>query len=117
MRKRSYLINRKKIILYQYNTRPHTALANRKNIVDLNWEMLPRPAYSPDLAQSDFHLFRFLQKPLNGQNFKNEIDVTQVLFAFFDSKDQALYKNEIKIYSHFGKMSPVTVDLILMNDF
>jgi len=39
------------------NARPHTAHLTINTIRQLNWEVPEHPAYSPDLALSDFHLF------------------------------------------------------------
>ena len=39
-------------------------------IADLWWELLPHPAYSPDLAPSDFWLFSELKKPLRGHGYE-----------------------------------------------
>jgi histone-lysine N-methyltransferase SETMAR len=38
----------------------------------LNWEVLKHPAYSPDLAPSDFHLFGPLKNALRGRRFADE---------------------------------------------
>uniref|UniRef100_A0A0K0EWF7 Histone-lysine N-methyltransferase SETMAR (inferred by orthology to a human protein) n=1 Tax=Strongyloides venezuelensis TaxID=75913 RepID=A0A0K0EWF7_STRVS len=60
-RKRPTLTNRKGIILHQNYARPHVALKTRKKLDELCYEVLPHPAYSPDVAPSDYHLFLPLQ--------------------------------------------------------
>jgi histone-lysine N-methyltransferase SETMAR len=35
-------------------------------IQELDWEILPHPPYSLDLAPSDYHLFSFLSNNLRG---------------------------------------------------
>ncbi|EZA62154.1 Histone-lysine N-methyltransferase SETMAR, partial [Ooceraea biroi] len=61
--------NRYGVIFHQDNIRPHVSLATRQKLLQLGWDVLPHPPYSPDLAPSDFHLFRSLQNSLNGKNF------------------------------------------------
>jgi hypothetical protein len=39
------------------------------------WEALPHPAYSPDLAPSDFHLFGPLIEALGGKRFTADDEV------------------------------------------
>jgi histone-lysine N-methyltransferase SETMAR len=41
----------------------------KEAIQELVWEILPHPPYSPDLAPSDYHLFRSLSKNLRGAEF------------------------------------------------
>jgi hypothetical protein len=47
------------MILQHDNARPHTANMMKAAVQELDWEILPHP-YSPDLAPSDYHLFRSL---------------------------------------------------------
>jgi len=62
-RKRPELIKRKGIVFH--NARPHS-LATHQKLKEPGWEVLMHPFYSPDLALSDYHLFRSLQNSLNG---------------------------------------------------
>lgn len=44
-------------------------------IRDCSFELLRHPAYSPDLALSDFHLFPNIKKHLGGHKFPSNEDV------------------------------------------
>ena len=48
--KRPELATRKGVIFHQDNSRPHTSLVTRKKLLELGWEVMPHPPYSPDLA-------------------------------------------------------------------
>ena len=75
--KRPELINRKGVVFHHDNARPHTSLVIRQKLLQHCWNVLPHPSYSPDLALSDFHLFRSLQNSLNGKTFASEDLVKQ----------------------------------------
>lgn len=65
--KRSVLVNRKSVIFFRHNTRLHVAQQTLRKLKELKWEILQYPLYSPELAPSDFYLFRYLQNSeLNG---------------------------------------------------
>ncbi|XP_066864385.1 histone-lysine N-methyltransferase SETMAR-like [Kogia breviceps] len=51
------LVNRKLMIFHQDTARPHVSLMSRQELLQLGWEVLIHPPYSPDIAPSDFHLF------------------------------------------------------------
>ena len=55
-----------------------------------------RPPYSPDLAPSDFHLFRSLQHFLKGKRFDSIEEMQESLEEFFDSKDADFYRRGIE---------------------
>jgi len=43
----------------------------------LNWEILPHQPYSPDIATSDYHLFRSMHSALLGEHFISCEEVTK----------------------------------------
>lgn len=93
--KRSELANRKGIVFHHDNARPHTSLVTRRKLLELGWEVMSHPPYSPDLAPSDYHLFRNLQNSLNGKTFTNDDDLKSHLVQFFADKDQKFYERGI----------------------
>ena len=44
------LVNRKCVIFHQDDTRPHVFLVTRQKLLQLGWEALIHPPYSPDIA-------------------------------------------------------------------
>ena len=110
-RKRPELVTRKGIIFHQDNARPHTSLVTRKKLLQLGWEVMPHPPYSPDLAPSDYHLYRSLQNHLNGKIFDSNEAFKNELIHFFASKNQTFYESGImklterwqKVIEHNGQ--------------
>ncbi|KAG5314411.1 MOS1T transposase, partial [Pseudoatta argentina] len=56
-----------KVILLHDNARPHVAKPVKTYLETLKWEVLPHPPYSPDIAPSDFPLFRSMDFIIQGQ--------------------------------------------------
>jgi len=50
-----------KVILL-HDARPHVAKIVKKYLETLKWDVLPHPPYSPDIAPSDYWLFRRMQQ-------------------------------------------------------
>lgn len=91
------LINRNKVLLQADNAKPHISRKSMETINSLNGiELLPHPPYSPDIAASDFHLFRSMSHFLRGRCFKNEEALYEELTTFFDSKPSEWYKSGIR---------------------
>jgi histone-lysine N-methyltransferase SETMAR len=57
------------------NARPHAAARTQALLQGFGWEVFEHPAYSPDLAASDFHLFPKLKEFLGGRRFKRDEEV------------------------------------------
>ena len=92
---RPELVNRKCIIFHQDNARPHVFLMTRQTQLQLGWEFLIHPPYSPDIAPSDFHLLQSLQNSLNGKNFNSLEDYNRHLEQFFAQKDKKFWEDGI----------------------
>ena len=58
--KRPEMVNRKGVIFHHDNATSHTSLATRQKLLRLIWEVMLHLPYSPDLAPSDYYLFRSL---------------------------------------------------------
>ena len=94
-KKRAELFSRKRIIFHQDNASPHVSLMTRQKLLQLGWEVLIHPLYSPDIALSDFHLFRSLQNSLNGKNFNSLEDCKRQLEQLFAQKDKKFWEDGI----------------------
>ncbi|CAH2093031.1 unnamed protein product [Euphydryas editha] len=74
------LVNRKPVLLQQENIKPHTAKVTRNKIEELgSFKLLLHPAFSPDLAPSDYYLFRSMAKFLRGKKFESKGDVANAV--------------------------------------
>jgi histone-lysine N-methyltransferase SETMAR len=85
-RKRPGLL-RRGVVLLRDNARPHTANRTREMSRRYNWEVLDHPPYSPDLPQSDFHLFGPLKKHLVGRRFATDGEVQQAARSWLQALD------------------------------
>ena len=83
-----------KVILLHDNARPHVALITKETIMDC--EVLPHPAYSPDLASSDYHLSRSIEHFLREKSFRNHEDLKKKLDFIFQSKPVNFFRDGIR---------------------
>ncbi len=77
------------------NAAPHTAKVTKETLESLGFRVLPHPPYSPDLAQSDFHLVRSLQWFLRDKTLETEEEVKCALDDYFASKGINFYQRGI----------------------
>jgi histone-lysine N-methyltransferase SETMAR len=92
---RPELANRKGVVFHHDNARPHTSLMTHQRLRGFGWEILNHPPYSPDLAPSDYHLFRSLQNNLDGKKFDTLEALKKHLDQFFDEKPRKFYEDGI----------------------
>lgn len=86
---------RKQILLLHDNARPHVSKETRRKINELGWEVLPHPPYSPDLAPSDYHLFRSLSNHLMNKKYDDFNHLKNDISSFFSKKTPDFYANGI----------------------
>lgn len=67
-------------------------------IQNCGFQPLEHPAYSSDLAPSDYHLFPKLKKDLSGRQFGMNNDVTDPMNQFLRVQDTDFYKAGICMF-------------------
>lgn len=80
-----------KVLFHDDNARPHRANIVQKLVEEMGWDRLVQPAYSPDLAPSDYHLFRSMQLSLADKRFKNGIEVVNWIPGWIASKGEDFF--------------------------
>ena len=77
----------KGVLLQQDNPRVNTCKA-AMDAVELNrYELIPHPAYSPDLAPGDFFLFPNLKKDIRGCHFWSDEEVMTAVEVWVNGND------------------------------
>ena len=85
-----------KVILQHDNAQPHVAKPVKTYLETLKWEVLPHPPYSPDIAPSDYYLFRSIAHGLADRQFRSYEDIKKWLDSWITSKDEHFYPNGIR---------------------
>lgn len=84
------------VILQHDNARPHVAKPVKTYLETLQWEVLPHPPYSPDIAPSDYYLFRSMTHALSEQKFTSYETCKKWVDSWIASKDEAFFRAGIR---------------------
>ena len=84
------------MILQHDNARTRVAKPVETYLETLKWEILPHPPYFPDIAPSDYYLFRLMAHGLADQQFRSYEDIEKWLDSWIASKDEHFYCNGIR---------------------
>ena len=85
-----------KVILQHDNARTHVAQVVKTYLETLKWDVLPHPPYSPDLAPSDYYLFRSMQHGLADQHFRNYDEVKKWIDSWIAAKPTEFFTKGIR---------------------
>ena len=80
-------------ILHHDNAPAHTALSVREFLATKQITVLEHPAYSPDLAPSDFFLFPKIKEILKGRHFDDIDDIRRNTAAVLKAISQNQFQN------------------------
>jgi histone-lysine N-methyltransferase SETMAR len=85
-----------------------------QKLLELAWEVLVHPPYSPDIAPSDFPLFWSLQNSFNGKIFNSLEDCQRHLEQFFVQKDKKFWEDEvIKLPEKWQKIVELNIAVLM----
>lgn len=94
-----------KVILQHDNARPHVAQPVKTYLETLKWEVLPHPPYSPDIAPSDYHLFRSMTHGLAYQHFHSYEEAKKWVDDWIEAKPVEFFRNGIRMLpERWGKV-------------
>lgn len=74
---------------------PHVAKPVKNYLENVGWEILTHPPYSPDIAPSDYYLFRSMQNALSGIRFTSVEGIRIWVDTYIASKDDKIFWNGI----------------------
>ena len=90
----------KGVLLQQDNARVHTSKVAMDSVERNGYELIPHPAYSPDLAPSDFFLFPNLKKDIRGLHFRSDEEVVTAVEEWVNGKDPDFFSSELMALEH-----------------
>ena len=67
----------RRLTVHADNARPHTAKVTTRYMACNGMKRAPHPPYSPDLAPSDFFLFGYIKKKLEGHSFSTKEELLE----------------------------------------
>ncbi|UYV65740.1 ALG2, partial [Cordylochernes scorpioides] len=95
--KRPLYAKRHDKVIYQHdNARPHVAKVVKETLEVLQWDVLPHPLYSPDIAPSDYHMFRSMTHGLAEQHFTSYEVAKNWVNVWIASKDVDFFRHRIQ---------------------
>ena len=89
----------KGVLLQQDNARVHTSKVAMDAVDRSGYELIPHPAYSPDLAPSDFFLFPNLEKDIRG-HFRSDEEVVTAVEEWVNGKDPDFFSSGLMALEH-----------------
>ncbi|KAG5306987.1 SETMR methyltransferase, partial [Acromyrmex insinuator] len=87
---------KKKVLFHQNNARVHTCPALMTKFNEFRYELLPHPAYSPDLAPCDCFRFLNLKKWFGGKRFTTREQFIAETEAYFEGENKSYYSDGLK---------------------
>ncbi|UYV62510.1 hypothetical protein LAZ67_2000910 [Cordylochernes scorpioides] len=95
--KRPLYAKRHDKVIYQHdNARPHVAKIVKETLEALQWDVLPHPLYSPNIAPSDYHMFRSMTHGLAEQHFTSYEEAKNWVNVWIASKDKEFFRHRIR---------------------
>ena len=96
------------VLLLHDNVPAHMSRTSLAVIRKCGFVKLNHPPYSPDLAPSDYFLFRNIHKFLCGRQFPDDNAVKEAVTGYFDTQDVSFF-SEGSLFDHWRRRNCVTI--------
>lgn len=93
-------LQRKKVLFHHDNAPAHSSRIANAKLVELGYEVVPHPPYSPDLAPCDFFLFTNMKTWLGGKRFTSNEEVIAATKAYFAEFPKSYFSEGLKKLEH-----------------
>ena len=90
----------KGVLLQQDNARVHICKVAMDAVERNGYELIPHPAYSPNLAPSDFFLFPNLKKDIRGLHFQSDEEVMTAFEEWVNGKEPDFFSSGLTVLEH-----------------
>ena len=80
--------------------RVHTCKVQMDAVERNGYILIPRPAFSPDLASSDFFLFLNLKKAIRGCHFRSDEEDMTAVEEWVNGKDPDFFSSGLMVLEH-----------------
>ena len=84
------------VLLLHENARPYTAIHTLQTLVKLRFTVLEHPAYGPDLAPSENHLFGPLKDALTGLRFTSDEGAKEAVHEWLAAQLKTFFSEGIQ---------------------
>ncbi|GFX44207.1 mariner Mos1 transposase [Trichonephila clavipes] len=92
------------VFLLHDNARPHTSQLIQELIESFGWEVLDHAPYSPNLAPSDFYLFRYLKHSFGGKRFSDNEEVKAATNSWLSVPEADFFEEDFQnLVLRYGK--------------
>ena len=79
------------VLLLHDNAPVHMSAKSQAAIRQCGFQQLNHPPYSPDLAPSDYFLFRVMKKFLRGKRFSSDEEVKEAVTTWFEEQSKYIF--------------------------
>jgi hypothetical protein len=86
-------IQKQTLVIQIDNSRIHKSKAATRKITSMRVTIALHPAYSPDLAPSDFFLFGYIKQKIVGQEFLSVGDLLEAIREAFDRLSRSVLES------------------------
>jgi len=91
------------VLLLHDNAPVHMSAKSQAAIRQCGFQQLNHPHYSPDLAPSDFFLFRVMKNFLQGKRFSSDEEVKEAVTTWFEEQSKDFFQGDKVVATKVGE--------------